>query len=81
MDNYKEYCIPVGTSIQDLATRLNSSKVKTLFVVDREYKLVGSVTDGDLRRGIMNSFTTDASVESIMNCNPKFLLWFFSSIN
>jgi len=74
MDNFKNYCISIETSIQDLAAKLNSSKIKTLFVVDADYKLVGSVTDGDLRRGIMNSFTADAPVKAIMNRSPKFLL-------
>ena len=73
MGNYKDHCISVGTSIQDIAARLNSSKVKTLFVVDRDYKLVGSVTDGDLRRGIMNSLTAGSPVETVMNNTPKFL--------
>ena len=73
MDNFKDYCITVETSIQNLAAKLNSSKLKTLFVVDDECKLIGSVTDGDLRRGVMKSLTADASVLSVMNESPKFL--------
>lgn len=73
MDNFKDYCITVETSIQDLAAKLNSSKIKTLFVIDDQCKLIGSVTDGDLRRGVMKSLSTDATVMSVMNNNPKFL--------
>jgi len=41
-------------------------------IVDKEYKLVGFLTDGDLRRFLSKGFTsTDISVTEVMTKNPK----------
>lgn len=39
-------------------------------VVDADRKLVGTVTDGDVRRAIINGATMQSPIESIMNTNP-----------
>jgi len=49
---------------------INDSVHKILFVTGEKGELIGSVTDGDLRRNInKNNFTA----ENIMNRNPKFI--------
>ena len=44
-----------------------------LFIVDQNGKLVGSLTDGDIRRWLLNSGEITATVTCAMNKNPKFL--------
>lgn len=44
-----------------------------LFVVDSEMKLLGSLTDGDVRRGLLKGFQTDQSVKDFIQHNPKFI--------
>lgn len=39
-------------------------------VVDEQDKLLGTVTDGDIRRSILNEITPDRAVRDIMNPNP-----------
>jgi dTDP-glucose pyrophosphorylase len=43
---------------------------KIALVVDGEGKLLGTVTDGDIRRAIIRSIGLDQPVEQIMNRNP-----------
>lgn len=44
-----------------------------LFIVDAENKLIGSITDGDIRRGLMKGISIDEEVFSVANLNTKFL--------
>jgi dTDP-glucose pyrophosphorylase len=46
---------------------------RTLFVTDEEGKLLGTLTDGDVRRGLLSGTGIDAPVESVMNKNFRFL--------
>lgn len=44
-----------------------------LFIVDDKRKLVGSLTDGDIRRWIIRTGNINAKVRDVMNPNPKYL--------
>ena len=41
----------------------------TLFIIDQNSVLIGVVTDGDIRRGLINNLKLDDSVVKIMNNN------------
>lgn len=43
---------------------------KIVFVVDEQTRLVGTVTDGDIRRWILKGKTLDARVTCVMNAHP-----------
>jgi dTDP-glucose pyrophosphorylase len=45
----------------------------TLFVIDGKNKVVGSLTDGDVRRGLLNGVSLEDPVEKIMFRNFRFL--------
>ena len=49
---YKNFILENST-IKKAILLLNKRKIKTLIVVDNNQKLLGSITDGDLRRGIL----------------------------
>ena len=42
-----------------------------LFVVDADKKLIGALTDGDVRRGLLKGFTIYNKVEEIIQPNPR----------
>jgi len=44
-----------------------------LFVADQEFKLVGSLTDGDVRRGLLNGLSIDDYVTDFIQSNPFFI--------
>ena len=47
--------------------------LKIVLVVDQDSKLIGTITDGDVRRGLLKGFGTNDKVEKIMFKNFKFL--------
>lgn len=65
-----QHCVPPTASIQTAAEILDSCKRKVVIVVDDEGRLLGTVTDGDIRRGIIRGVTAQDEVRTIMNCQP-----------
>jgi len=74
MRHYKEHLITTGTSIRESLPVLDRlAKDAILFVTDDDDKLLGSLTDGDIRRGLMKEVTIDRPVDDIIQPNPKFI--------
>ena len=44
-----------------------------LFVVDENNHMVGTLTDGDSRRALINGASLNAPVSRVMHCNFRFL--------
>ena len=63
-------------TIKDAMLQLNSMGLDAinLFVIDEEQKLLGSVTDGDIRRSLIKDVSTSAAITLAMNINFEFLL-------
>jgi dTDP-glucose pyrophosphorylase len=75
MINYKDHLLKKTSSIKDALIKLNVlSKDAILFIIDDLGKLHGSITDGDVRRGLINGVTIDDLVIKILQPNPKFIL-------
>jgi dTDP-glucose pyrophosphorylase len=62
--------IRCGSRVRDALKQLEETERKTLFVVDDEKRLVGALTDGDIRRWILAEGNLDGTVEKICNTNP-----------
>jgi dTDP-glucose pyrophosphorylase len=57
-------------SIKKAMSILNESGMGIAIVIDENYKLLGTITDGDIRRGILRGLPLFESVDSIMNKTP-----------
>lgn len=56
--------------IIDVLNTVNQNALKTAFIVDKNKKLLGVVTDGDIRRAILEDIPLTTSVEKIMTKDP-----------
>ena len=73
MYNYKQHIIPVDTSLSQALTNLEELIYeKILFVVDKENRLLGSITDGDIRRSLLKNNSINKTIESVYEPSPKF---------
>lgn len=72
----KRYIIQQIESIREALVSLNqiTSDTQSLLVVDEEQKLVGTLTDGDIRRGLIAGAELSDSVSTIMNKDFKYIL-------
>ena len=67
---YKDHLILSGSTLKEALLLLNDlSQDAILFVVDVEDKLIGALTDGDVRRGLLKGFTIDSFIDE--NKIPK----------
>jgi dTDP-glucose pyrophosphorylase len=74
MRSYKEHLILSGSTIKHALGVLNDlSQDAILFVVDFNNKLIGSLTDGDVRRGLLNGFSIESKIDEIIQPNPRFI--------
>ena len=62
-----------SSEIRDAAKSLNVSCLKIVLVVDGINRLVGTICDGDIRRGLLNGLDMKQCVMAIANCNPVFV--------
>ena len=59
--------------IIDAINVLNKTGPLSIIVVDEEFKLLATITDGDIRKGLAKGFTIEQNVSLIMNQDPKFV--------
>jgi len=69
----KPFLIPSDTAVKLAMKQLESTEKRTLFVVDDNFELVGSLVDGDIRRWILAEGGLDAPVEKVCNKNPYYV--------
>jgi len=74
MRAYRDHLILNGSSLKDALVRLNElAPDSILFVVDQDDKLIGSLTDGDVRRGLLKDFNISSRIDEIIQPNPRFI--------
>ena len=57
-------------TIQKAMKALNKSATKCLLVVSDDNKLLGTLTDGDIRKAILKGYLISDSIQKIYNMNP-----------
>lgn len=70
MDDWTETLISPDTAIRDAMLAMSKSRKQIVLVVDENRRLLGTVTDGDIRRSILRSGSLDAPIREIMNPDP-----------
>jgi len=65
------FIYPSATIIETLK-KLNETAEKVLIVVDRDKQLLGTITDGDIRRYILQTGTIEGTIEGVYNKNPLY---------
>lgn len=67
---WRRALISVGSTIADVIRSLDQSGVQIALVVDGERRLVGTLTDGDVRRGLLRGLDLNSLVEPIVFRSP-----------
>jgi dTDP-glucose pyrophosphorylase len=72
--NFTEHLISHRTSLKDALAVLNKlAKDAIAFVVDEQRQLIGSLTDGDVRRGLLKGLTPNDRVDFFLQPDPKYI--------
>lgn len=70
MKNWRDVLVQPDTSIRAVMERIDRSSTQLALVIDADGRLLGTVSDGDVRRGLLASRTLDEPVERVMNRSP-----------
>lgn len=73
LEEIKNIKISPDTTLKIAMRILSAGKSRVLFVIDDVDKLIGSVTDGDIRRAILNSIEFERPIADIMFKSPRFV--------
>ena len=74
MRNYKEHLISVNATIKEALTALDTLAIDAiLFAVNEQNQLIGSLADGDVRRGLLKGLSLANLVSEFIQPNPKFI--------
>ena len=74
MRNYREHLLFSGSTIKQALIQLDVlAKDAILFIIDENEILIGSLTDGDIRRGLIKGIAIDSLVDDIIQSNPRFI--------
>jgi perosamine synthetase len=66
----KKVLIAPETSVRDTLRAIDDSGLGIALVVDGEHRLLGTATDGDIRRAILRGSDLNVPVSSVMHRNP-----------
>ncbi len=70
MEEWRRILVAPDTSIQQIIRIIDLSSLQIALVIDDCYRLIGTITDGDVRRGLLKGLTLEDSAEKIMSRNP-----------
>lgn len=70
MTDWKKILVSPQTSVNDVLKIIDSSAMQIALIVDENNRLLGTVTDGDIRRGILKGIALTESAAKIMNPHP-----------
>lgn len=71
----KSLLIYENATVKQAMQKLNETAQKILFVTDERNRLLGTVTDGDIRRAIIRGSGFTDGIDAIMNRKYAFLRW------
>lgn len=69
--DWRHLCVSPSSSILEAARILQETATRIVLVADRDKKLLGIVTDGDIRRGLLAGVSTDEPCEKVLNSSPR----------
>ncbi|SCG83149.1 putative mannose-1-phosphate guanyltransferase [Proteiniborus sp. DW1] len=70
MEEWKKVLVSPQFKVHETIKIIDLHSLQIALVVSQDNKLLGTVTDGDIRRGLLNGISLDDTIEKIMNRNP-----------
>ena len=70
----KNIKVQFNSSITKALIHMNTSPFKCLIVVNKDNQLLGTLTDGDLRRGILKNKNVKKTISNLFNTKPYYVI-------
>lgn len=69
-EQWRRCLLPPSATLQEAIQQLDQTGLQIVVVVESGDILCGTVTDGDIRRGLLRGMTLESAVSEIMNLSP-----------
>jgi dTDP-glucose pyrophosphorylase len=70
---YKEILLTVSATIREALIAIDLGSVHFAMVIDKDDKLIGAITDGDVRRSLIAGMELNDSIQNVFNKKPKYV--------
>ena len=71
MESWRKVLLGPDETLKTAIEVLNKEGPRIVLVVDGSERLIGTLTDGDIRRSLLRNCTMETSIDEIMNRNPR----------
>jgi len=69
-----KHLLSQGSTVLEALSKLDElARDAIIFIVNEDNKLIGSLTDGDVRRGFIKGYNTDSLVDDVLNKSPHYI--------
>jgi len=69
----EKWMVTKDITIKQAMERMEEISKKNIFIVNEHKKLIGSLSDGDIRRALLKGFDLDDKIEQAINTNPRYI--------
>ncbi|MCE5181758.1 MAG: nucleotidyltransferase family protein [Anaerolineaceae bacterium] len=69
-DRWRQAILPANATIQQAIHNLDAVAIQIALVVSNDDILLGTITDGDIRRGLLRGLDINSSIEGIIHRDP-----------
>jgi len=70
MNKYKDILLQKDSTIKEALEVIDKGAMRIAIVLDADEKVIGTLSDGDIRRGLLNGLHLDSSIESLYFKEP-----------
>ena len=71
--NFKKIILSINSKIEEAIKNLDESKQKIVLICDDKNNFLGTITDGDIRRGLLKGKNLESTISEIYNKTPYYL--------
>ena len=68
--NWKKTLLLENSTIRKVIKNLEKSALQIVLVIDKKKNLVGTITDGDIRRGLLSGLNISSPIKKLINKKP-----------
>jgi dTDP-glucose pyrophosphorylase len=68
--HWRSALVLASATLKEAAENLTQSSLKICLIIDEDGRLIGTISDGDIRRGLLRGLTLASSIQEIIKKNP-----------
>ena len=68
--HWRNAIVKENSSLKKVIKKLNKTALQIIFITDSKNKLIGTITDGDIRRGLLRGLNLESKIGKIINKKP-----------